>query len=103
MQEDLSGSIGFFTKFILILGIISIVASVVSVPIGIKHREEVKEAIDAGYECYYDGELVDGTKLILNNYTAEINHDDKVVLLTKRVYYSRKRSYMPVYIPSIHY
>lgn len=103
MQEDLSSSIGFFTKFILILGIISIVASIVSVPIGVKHREEVREAIDAGYECYYDGELVDGTKLILNNYTAEINHDDKVVLLTKRVYYSRKRSYMPVYIPSIHY
>ena len=103
MQEDLSGSIRFFTKFILILGIISLVASIVSIPIGIKHQEEIREAIDAGYECYYDGELVDGTKLILRNYTAEINHDDKIVLLTKRVYYSRRHSYMPVYIPSIRY
>ena len=103
MQQDLSGFAKFVIKFILVLFVISIVVNIVSIPIGIKHRKETREAIDAGYECYYDGELVDGTKLVLNNYIAEINHEDKVVLLTKRVYYPRRHSYIPVYVPGIHY
>lgn len=103
MTEDYIKGLNFFGAAFVVAIVAVFIWNVVDLKGRMDMRSDVATAVESGYTVYYNGAEIDGTKVNLDRYTADLNDEDKEVYLSDKVTVRTKYSYVPyVQVPMVH-